>query len=83
MEGEHSSRPWITAAAANPARSASKEGAPLVVSFVALFAALGGSSYAAVKITGKDIAKRTITGVNVKNGSLGPKKVKPDSLGGD
>jgi hypothetical protein len=64
-------------------RSIRRPSAPLVVSFVALFAALGGSSYAAVKITGKDIAKRTITGVNVKNGSLGPKKVKPDSLGGD
>jgi hypothetical protein len=64
-------------------RSIRRPSAPLVISIVALFAALGGTSYAAVKITGHDIAKRTIGGVNVKNHTLGKKKVKPDSLGGD
>jgi hypothetical protein len=64
-------------------RSIRRPSAPLVVSFVAMFVALGGSSYAAAKITGKEIAKKTITGSNVKNETLGGKKVKPDSLGGD
>ena len=64
-------------------RSIRRPSAPLVISIVALFAALGGTSYAAVKITGHDIAKRTIGGINVKNRTLGPNKVKPDSLGGD
>jgi hypothetical protein len=64
-------------------RSIRRPSAPLVISIVALFAALGGTSYAAVKITGHDIAKRTIGGVNVKTHTLGAKKVKPDSLGGD
>jgi hypothetical protein len=57
--------------------------APLVISMVALFAALGGTSYAAAKITGKEIAKKTITYKNVKNETLGPKKIKPESLTGD
>jgi hypothetical protein len=45
----------------------------LVVAFVALFAALGGTGYAALKITGKDIV----------NKSLGGKELKPDTLTGD
>jgi hypothetical protein len=45
--------------------------ASTIVSCVALFAALGGSAYAAKDlITGKEIAKNTITGKNVKKGSL-------------
>lgn len=55
----------------------------MVVAVVALFAALGGTSYAAVKITGKDIAKKTITYKNVKDKTLGGNKMKPDSLTGD
>ena len=39
--------------------------APLVISVIALFAALGGTSYAAAKITGSEIAKKTIKGGNV------------------
>jgi hypothetical protein len=57
--------------------------APLVISMVALFAALGGTSYAAAKITGSEIAKKTIKGGNVANKTLSAKKVKPDTLGGD
>jgi hypothetical protein len=41
-----------------------------VVSMIALFVALGGSSYAAVTITGKQIKDSTITTKDVKNGSL-------------
>ena len=54
----------------------------LVVAIVALFAALGGTSYAAAKITGKMIENSTITGTDVKNRSLGPSDVKPESLTG-
>jgi hypothetical protein len=64
-------------------RSIRRPSPALIVSCVALFAALGGTSYAAVKITGKEIAKRTITGGNVKNRTLGPKKVRLDSLTGN
>jgi hypothetical protein len=57
--------------------------APLVISVIALFAALGGTSYAAAKITGKEIAKKTIKGGNVANKTLSAKKVKLDTLTGD
>jgi hypothetical protein len=64
-------------------RSIRRPSAAMIVSSVALFAALGGSSYAAAKITGKEIANHTIRGVDVKKHSLGPATVKLDSLGGD
>lgn len=54
----------------------------LVVAFVALFAALGGTGYAALKITGKDIVNGTVTGADVDNKSLAGKELKPDTLGG-
>jgi len=57
--------------------------APLVISVIALFAALGGTSYAAAKITGKEIAKKTIKGGNVANQTLSAKKLKPDTLTGN
>ena len=57
--------------------------APLVISVIALFAALGGTSYAAAKITGKEIAKKTIKGGNVASKTLSYKKIKLDTLGGD
>jgi hypothetical protein len=41
-----------------------------VMATVAVFIALGGSSYAAVKITGKDVKDGTLTGVDVKSSSL-------------
>jgi hypothetical protein len=54
----------------------------LVVAFVALFSALGGTGYAALKITGKNVENSSLTGADVKNKSLGPGELKPDSLGG-
>jgi hypothetical protein len=54
----------------------------LVVAFAALFTALGGTGYAALKITGKNVANSSLTGLDVKNKSLGPQELKPDSLGG-
>jgi hypothetical protein len=57
--------------------------APLVISTIALFAALGGTSYAAAKITGDEIAKKTIKGGNVATKTLSGKKMKLNTLGGD
>jgi hypothetical protein len=54
----------------------------LVVAIVALFMALGGTSYAALKITGKNVANGTLSGIDIRNKSLGPKEHKPNSLGG-
>ena len=64
-------------------RRIKRPSASLVVASVALFAALGGTGYAAAKVTGSMIANSTITGTDVKNKSLGPKEIKPDSLTGD
>jgi len=45
------------------------------VALVALFVALGGTGYAAVKINGKDIKKGTISGKKLKNRTLGTAKL--------
>jgi hypothetical protein len=63
-------------------RRISRPSPALIVAIVALFMALGGTSYAALKVTGKNVANSTLTGVDIKNRSLGPKEHKPDSLGG-
>src|SRR5918997_1732205 len=42
----------------------------MVLSLIALFVALGGTSYAAVKINGKNIKQNTVTGKQVKERSL-------------
>lgn len=41
-----------------------------VTATIALFVALGGSSYAALKITGSDIRNGTVTGADLKDGSV-------------
>lgn len=51
-----------------------------VVATLALFVALGGSSYAALKISGKEIQKHTITGQNIKRNSLGRRQIKESNL---
>lgn len=48
----------------------------LVLSLIALFVSLGGTGYAAIKITGKDVADSSLTGSDVKNESLTRKDVK-------
>jgi Collagen triple helix repeat (20 copies) len=45
------------------------------VAYLALFAALGGSAYAAVTVTGANIKDGTVTGKDVKNRSLGTGKL--------
>jgi len=50
------------------------------VAYLALFAALGGSAYAAVIVTGKNIKDGTVTGRDVKNRSLGTSELSPTAL---
>ena len=54
----------------------------LVVAFAALFSALGGTGYAALKITGASIVNGTVTGADVDNKSLGQKELKLNTLDG-
>jgi hypothetical protein len=50
------------------------------VAYLALFAALGGSAYAAVTVTGENIKDGTITGKDVKNRSLDTKELSTKAL---
>jgi hypothetical protein len=47
-----------------------------VVATLALFVALGGSSYAAIKVTGKNVKNSSLTGADVRNNSLTGKDIK-------
>ena len=51
-----------------------------VVATLALFVALGGSSYAAFKITGRDIRKHSLSGLLFKANSVGGRAIKERSL---
>ena len=42
-----------------------------VMATVAVFIALGGSSYAAIKVTGKNVQDGSLTGADIKNSTLG------------
>ena len=63
-------------------RRVPRPSAALVVAVIALFMALGGTSYAALKITGKNVENSTLTGADVKNKSLEEKELRPDTLTG-
>jgi hypothetical protein len=64
------------------ARRIPRPSAALVVAFAALFAAMSGTGYAAFKITGKSIVNSTVTGLDVKDRTLGAQEHKKNSLGG-
>jgi hypothetical protein len=51
-----------------------------VVAVIALFVALGGSSYAAIQVTGKDVKNSSLTGKDVKDSSLTTSDVRDGSL---
>lgn len=53
----------------------------LVISLIALFVALGGTGYAALKVSGKNVKNRSLTGKDIKRNSLGRNEVKESSLG--
>jgi hypothetical protein len=65
------------------ARRISRPTPALIVAIVALFTALGGTSYAALKITGNNVVNGTLSGVDVHNRSLGGKELKKNTLDGD
>ena len=52
-----------------------------VIASIALFVALGGSAYAAVKVTGKNVVNNSLTGADVRNSSLTGADVRNGSLG--
>ena len=52
----------------------------LVISLVALFVALGGTSYAAVAITGKNVKNGSLSGTDIRNGSVRGVDVRDGSL---
>jgi len=54
----------------------------LAVALLALFVALGGTGYAAIVVTGKNVKNGTLTGVDFKPRSLHGSKLRADSIGG-
>jgi hypothetical protein len=50
------------------------------VAYLALFVALGGSSYAAITVTGKNVKNGSLTGKDVKNSSLTTSDVRNRTL---
>lgn len=46
------------------------------MAYLALFVALGGSSYAAIKVTGKNVKDSSLSGKDIKNNSVTGKDVK-------
>lgn len=56
--------------------------AAMIVAFVALIAAIGGTAYAASKINGNDIKRNTVTGKQVNESTLKTVKRIEDQSGG-
>jgi hypothetical protein len=54
----------------------------MLVALLALFAAFGGTSYAAAKISSKQIENNSVRGIDVKNRSLTRADLKANALGG-
>ena len=52
-----------------------------VVGYIALFVALGGTSYAAVEISGRDVRNGSLTGADIRDGSLTGRDVRSRSIG--
>ena len=52
-----------------------------VMSTVAVFVALGGSSYAALTITGRDVKNSSLTARDLKRNTLGGSRIKESRLG--
>ena len=53
-----------------------------VTATLALFVALGGSSYAALTITGRDVRNGSLTGTDLARGSIGSAEIRNDSIRG-
>lgn len=52
----------------------------MIVASMALFIALGGTSYAVTRIQGDQIVKRTVDGTKLKVNDVGPKEIKEFGL---
>ncbi len=48
----------------------------MAVALLALFVALGGTSWAAIKITGRNVVNSSLTGADISNESIGTRDVK-------
>jgi hypothetical protein len=55
--------------------------AAMIVAVVAMVMALGGTAYASIVITGKNVRNGSLVGADIKNKSLGGKDIKNDYLG--
>jgi hypothetical protein len=53
----------------------------MLVALAALFVALGGSAYAAIRITGANVVNNSLVGADIKNKALAGRDIKNDSLG--
>ncbi|ADB48913.1 collagen-like triple helix repeat-containing protein [Conexibacter woesei] len=56
-------------------RSLRRPSPALLVAFAALFVALGGTGYAAIKIDGRDIVNRSVTGAKLADGTVPARKL--------
>jgi hypothetical protein len=56
--------------------------AAMFVACAALFAAIGGTSYAALMVTGANVVNGSLTGADVAKKSLGGNRLKKDTIGG-
>jgi uncharacterized protein YjbI with pentapeptide repeats len=59
----------------------SRPSASMVVAAIALFISLGGTSIAAIVITGKNVKNGSLTGADIKNESVRGNKIQNGSLG--
>ncbi len=64
-----------------PARLRSKLTYANVMATMAMFVALGGTSYAVITITGKNVKNGSLTAKDIKRNSIGGKAVKESRLG--
>jgi hypothetical protein len=63
-------------------RNIRRPSAAMLVACAALFSAVGGTSYAALKITGADIVNGSLTGVEFKKKSLQGNRLKKNTVDG-
>ena len=56
--------------------------AAMLVAIAALFAALGGTSYAALMVTGANVVNGSLTGADMAKKSIGGNRLKKDTVGG-
>jgi hypothetical protein len=56
--------------------------AAMLVAVAALFAAIGGTSYAALMVTGANVVNGSLTGADMGKKSIGGNRLKKDTIGG-